>query len=170
MRVFHKSFNVAGTGPRATVKKRLPSRRARACPSPCIDREENGVGRWTIFVQVERSRVKPSRMRVWQARAPALRFARPSPFTVGRGPVPRHASVGRKTALAGVRFSRRSNARGGQAPALRYARPYPFTVGRGPVPRHASVKETAWVCVRFLCGSTIAGDRPPRYGDDTIIL
>ena len=25
--------------------------------------------------------------------APALRFARPSPFTVGRGPVPRRASV-----------------------------------------------------------------------------
>ena len=25
-----------GTGPRATVKKRRPSRRARACPSPCF--------------------------------------------------------------------------------------------------------------------------------------
>ena len=41
------------------------------------------------------------------------------PFTVGRGPVPRRASVGRETALVGVRFSRRSNDRGGQAPALR---------------------------------------------------
>ena len=50
---------------------------------------------------------------------PARRFARPSPFTVGRGPVPRRASVGRETALAGVRFSRGSNDRGGQAPALR---------------------------------------------------
>ena len=39
-------------------------------------------------------------------------------FSVGRGPVPRHASV-EETALVGVRFSRRSNARGGQAPALR---------------------------------------------------
>ena len=39
-------------------------------------------------------------------------------FTVGRGPVPRRASVG-KTALVGVRFSRGSNDRGGQAPALR---------------------------------------------------
>ena len=37
-------------------------------------------------------------------------------FTVGRGPVPRHASV-EETALVGVRFSRESNARGGQAPA-----------------------------------------------------
>ena len=40
------------------------------------------------------------------------------PFTVGRGPVPRHA-IGRETALAGVRFSRGSNDRGGQAPAIR---------------------------------------------------
>ena len=45
----------------------------------------------------------------------------------------------RKTALVGVRFSRRSNDRGGQAPALRYPRRYPFTVGRGPVPRHAAI-------------------------------
>ena len=51
--------------------------------------------------------------------------ARPPPFTVGRGPVPRRASIG-KTALVCVRFSRRSNDRGGQAPALRYARPSPF--------------------------------------------
>ena len=50
--------------------------------------------------------------------APALRYARPPLFTVGRGPVPRHASVG-EMALAGGRFSRRSGARGGQAPALR---------------------------------------------------
>ena len=41
------------------------------------------------------------------------------PFTVGRGPVPRRASIERETALAGVRFSRGSNDRGGQAPALR---------------------------------------------------
>ena len=39
-------------------------------------------------------------------------------FTVGRGPVPRRAAIG-ETALAGVRFSRGSNDRGGQAPALR---------------------------------------------------
>ena len=39
-------------------------------------------------------------------------------FTVGRGPVPRRASVG-KTALVGVRFPRGSGDRGGQAPALR---------------------------------------------------
>ena len=32
-------------------------------------------------------------------------------FTVGRGPVPRHASTG-KTALAGARFSRRSTIAG----------------------------------------------------------
>ena len=35
------------------------------------------------------------------------------PLTVGRGPVPRHASIERETVLAGVRFSRRSCDRGG---------------------------------------------------------
>ena len=47
------------------------------------------------------------------------------PFTVGRWPVPRRASV-EETTLAGVRFSRRSNDRGGQAPARRLSRPSPF--------------------------------------------
>ena len=40
------------------------------------------------------------------------------PFPVGRGPVPRHATIG-KMALVGVRFSCGSSDRGGQAPALR---------------------------------------------------
>ena len=44
------------------------------------------------------------------------------PLPVGRGPVPRRASVG-ETALAGVQFSRRSGDRGGQAPALRAQAP-----------------------------------------------
>ena len=51
--------------------------------------------------------------------APALRFARPSPFTVGRGPVPRRATIGKEMVLVGGRFSRESGDRGGQAPALR---------------------------------------------------
>ena len=75
------------------------------------------------------------------------------PFTVGRGPVPRRAS-GEETALAGVRFSRGSCARGGQAPALR---------ARRGSPRHApfgsrSPNYSHWG------PRAIAGDRPPRYG------
>ena len=87
------------------------------------------------------------------------------PFTVGRGPVPRHASVGRETVLVGVRFSRGSGDRGGQAPARRYAGPSPLTVGRGPVPRHASVGKTALVGVRFSRGSGDRGGQAParRY-------
>ena len=69
---------------------------------------------------------------------------------VGRGPVPRHASIERKTAWVCVWFSRGSNVRGGQAPALRKKTPS-LTVGRGPVPRHAA----------------LAGDRPPPYGEKT---
>ena len=60
-----------------------------------------------------------------------------SPLTVGRGPVPRHAS--RIPTIAGDR-----------PPRYGKKRP-PRTVGRGPVPRHASHIPT------------IAGDRPPRY-------
>ena len=47
--------------------------------------------------------------------------------------------------------------RGGQAPALR-ARGHHLFVGRGPVPRHAT---------RI---PTIAGDRPPRYGEKRMPL
>ena len=82
-------------------------RRARACPSPCLGRG-NGLGLRAFFAQVERSR----------GTGPRATVKKSVPFTVGRGPVPRHASVG-ETALADVRFSRRSSDRGGQAPALR---------------------------------------------------
>ena len=58
-------------------------RRARACPSPCLGREGNGLGRWTIFAQIERSR----------GTGPRATVKKIVPFTVGRGPVPRHASV-----------------------------------------------------------------------------
>ena len=50
------------------------------------------------------------------------------PATVGRGPVPRRASSVGKTALVGVRFSRRPNDRGGNPLACAYGR-------RGP-PRY----------------------------------
>ena len=116
------------------------------------------------------------------------------PFTVGRGPVPRRASIG-ETAFVCVRFSRRSNDRGGNplgcACGIRGPPRYGlqsrlrFTVGRGPVPRRASVEETAlgggwfsrrsnarggqasalpWLAFGFRVGRAIAGDRPPRYG------
>ena len=129
-------------------------RRARACPSPCLGFNRNrpwplGCRRFS-FRSVDRG-----------GQAPARRFARVPPFPVGRGPVPRRASVG-KTALVGVRFSRRSNARGGQAPARRFARPPPFPVGRVPVPRHASIeRETALVGVQFSCRSGARGGQAP---------
>ena len=54
--------------------------------------------------------------------APALRVSRPPPFTVGRGPVPRHASRYGKTSLRSVEPKTPpldDGQRGGQAPALR---------------------------------------------------
>ena len=89
-------------------------------------------------------------MRVWHPRAPALR-KKTARVTVGRGPVPRRASVGREMPLVGVRFLRGSNARGENN--------VPITVGRGPVPRHASVgRKTALVGVRFSRESGARGE------------
>ncbi len=71
-------------------------------------------------------------------------------FTVGRGPVPRRASVG-KTALAGVRFSRGSNDRGGQAPALRARKGFssPCTVRDQAIPNysHWGTRANAGACL-----------------------
>ncbi len=93
--------------PRYGPKNGAFHRRARACPSPCLDRG-NGVGLRSFFARVVRSR----------GTGPRATGLRTVPFTVGRGPVPRHASIG-ETALVGVRFSRGSSDHGGQAPALR---------------------------------------------------
>ena len=82
-----------GDRPRAAVKK-----------TPSLH-----VGRGPVLA-MHRSRGKPARMRVWHPRAPARRslkrsrgtgprptVARTVSFTVGRGPVPRHAPIAGET-------------------------------------------------------------------------
>ena len=61
-------------------------------------------------------------------------------FTVGRGPVPRRASVGKM--LVGVRFSRGSNDRGGQAPALRALKGFasPCAIRDQAIPNYSLLK------------------------------
>ena len=67
--------------------------------------------------------------------SPALRYARPPPVTVGRGPVPRHASVYRTVA-----GETRSDARvASEGPRATVKKTPPLHVGRGPVPRHAAI-------------------------------
>ena len=68
------------------------------------------------------------------------------PFTVGRGPVPRHRS--RHPTRAG---ETRSDARMACEGPRATIKNVPLTVGRGPVPRQCSRNPR------------IAGDRPPRY-------
>ena len=97
--------------------------------------------------------------------APALRLVRLSPFTVGRGPVPRHAaivtrnSLGRWTIFARVVRSRGTGPRATvkKRAASRRARacPSPCLGGNGKRP---------WAAFGFRAGRAIAGDRPPRYG------
>ena len=94
-----------------------------------------------------------------------------APFTVGRGPVPRHAP--RNPTFAGDRP---------RAPVSGTA---PFTVGRGPVPRHRFAVRPSHLCssgspdpdlfvIRrsqttevetHIMTMELAGDRPPRYGE-----
>ena len=59
-----------GTGPRATVCKAVSVyRRARACPSPCLDREGNGLSLRAFFAQIGRSRGTGPRATVGEAAA-----------------------------------------------------------------------------------------------------
>ena len=130
--------------PRYDEKKRAVYRRARACPSPCLGlhgkrfvgvrflrRSNDREGQALALRARERfSRHAPFGSRCSRTTVPGApeRSRGTGPratvkksvlLTVGRGPVPRRASVGRETALVGVRFSRRSCDREGQALALR---------------------------------------------------
>ena len=101
--------------------------------------------------------------------APALRFAMPSSFTVGRGPVPRRASVQngkRLWAAGGFRADRRSRGTGPRATVCNAV----FFHRRAracPSPCLGSERETALGGGWFSRRSTLAGDRPPRYDEKT---
>ena len=112
---------MASEGPGATIKKRLPPphRRARACPSPAL-----ALGKKRLWFSSGT-----------RGTGPRATIKTPS-LNVGRGPVPRHATI------AGDRPPRYG---GGTHPF--------FIVGRGSVPRHRSRTRNP----------TLAGDRPPRY-------
>ena len=159
--------------------KRPGQRRARACPSPCCEREKNVRGPWASDVfragrtiagdrppRYGKGRVFGARQR--QALALEKKFAstksflilkilkilkillqttklagdRPPryekkrhPVTVGRGPVPRRASIVIKNVrgLWGIgRFLLRSDDRGGQAPALRLMKVFGATQNTAP--------------------------------------
>ena len=80
---FPRHAPIAGDRPpRYGIQNRPCHRRARACPSPCLDREGNGIGPRAFFAQVGRSR----------GTGPRATVSKTAPVTVGRGPVPRHAN------------------------------------------------------------------------------
>ena len=77
----------------------------------------------------------------------------------------------RKTVLVGVRFSRRSNDRGGQAPALRARKGFSSPCAFGSRCSRTTVSCSSLTNLGNLgnpahlwCTRAIAGDRPPRYG------
>ena len=91
---FHKSLNAAGTGPRAVVKNNAalsrragPSHATRACERvPLAMQRSRGTGNRDTKKNGFINRSTP------RGQAPALR-KKTGPFTVGRGPVPRHATT-----------------------------------------------------------------------------
>ena len=115
--------------PRAPVKKRAADTVGRGPVPRHASVEETAPWR-AVFAQIERSRGKPARMRVWHPRAHALRLSRPSPF------------------------HRRARA--------------------CPSPCHRAPKKTSLVLFRSVGPKTllltleIAGDRPPRYEKKTL--
>ena len=99
----------------------------------------------------------------------AMRGTGNATFTVGRGPVPRHAWGDWKPRAGDFRLL---NAREGQALALRYGERFSragtgnatSTVGRGPVPRYAWADRKPREGQVFLFIGALARDRPSRYG------
>ena len=107
---------------------------------------------------------------------PRATVAKTAPFTVGRGPVPRHATTaGKPTRMRGGHprtHARRSLKRSrGTGPRATEPETAPFNVGRGPVPRralgHARDREGQALALRARKKKS-AGDRPPRYDDREI--
>ena len=98
--VFSMPERSRGPVPRATVRQRLsPYRRARACPSPCLGPTQRlrGCG-WFSLCLSDRGG-NPLACACGRRGPPRYGETETFPFTVGRGPVPRHASVGTRNGL-----------------------------------------------------------------------
>ena len=98
--------------------------------------------------------------------APALRYARPPLFIVGRGTGPRRASVetgnglGRRAVFAQVERSRGTGPRATVCQAAFFHR----RARACPSPCLGQNGKRPWTAGGFRAGRAIAGDRPPRYG------
>ena len=134
---------LSGSGEPELQSLRRCFRRARACPSPSLvyPQASRGTGpRATVRKKLTEHHADFVRGMIAGPRATVRK--KPSPGPVGRGPVPRQATIAGET-----RSPARVETCEGPRPTVR-KKPSPGPVGRGPVPRHA----------------TIAGDRPPHYG------
>ena len=87
---------------------------------------------------------------------PRATVKRSVPITVGRGPVPRHASIGGGNGFGCRAFFARVERSRGTGPRA--------TGQERDSPRHAPVRDQAIPNYSHWSTRTSAGDRPPRYG------
>ena len=123
--VFAQIERARGTGPRATGQELLTTvGRGKALAMPRLRKRPRLACGFRAERAITGETLSHARVASEGPRATGQEVL----VTVGRGPVPRHASV-EETAWAGMRFSRRSSDRGGQAPALRAKKPDPDPFG-----------------------------------------
>ena len=162
MRLFHNSLNVAGEtrsdarvaseGPRAPGCKAASfHRRARACPSPCLGQEGNGVDWRAVFAQSERARGTGPRPTSQEVLATVARWENLSLA------MPR---AGKRPWLACGFRAERASAGDRPPPYEPRSSRHRSAVGK-PVPRHASGGETAVAGVRFSRRASERGGQAP---------
>ena len=159
-------------GPPRYGRRKSPfHRRARACPSPCNDLHGKRPGP-ACGVRAGRTIAGETRSdaRMETSEGPRDTVGENPPFTVGRGPVPRHASICTENGL-GLRagFAQVERSRGTGPRATKKKRAVYRRARACPSPGLDLHGKRPWSACGFRAGRTIAGDRPPRYEKKTVL-
>ena len=154
--MFSRVNDCGGQAP-ALGEKRAACRRARACPSPCLDlHEKQPWSAWGFRAGRALAGDRPPRYGCRGRRC----------FTVGRGPVSRHASIctgngrGWRSVFAQIDRSRGTGPRATVCKAASFHR----RARACPSPCLDLHEKQPWAVDDVRADRALAGDRPPRYG------